>query len=159
MDKIQELKKIVEKHIEYINEVERFTAISHLSGVADICAMLSYRRNLDTTLSTASGLLHDLWRYETGIEDDHAEHGAELAKEILNDLDIFNKSDIKTITTAIRYHSDKGNEHGDYDELLKDADVIQHYLVHPEKKYPNSKARRIKNTLRELGINIKVKKK
>jgi uncharacterized protein len=159
MDKIEELKKEIEKHIEYINEDERFTAISHLHGVADICAMLSYRRNLDTTLCTACGLLHDLWSYETGTEDDHAKHGAELAEQILDDLDIFNKEDTKIITTAIYYHSDKGNEHGDYDELLKDADVVQHYLADPDKKYPTSKARRIKKTLRELGINVKVKKK
>jgi len=159
MDKIQELKKEIEKHVEYINQDERFTAISHLHGVADMCAMLSYRRKLDTTLCTASGLLHDLWSYEKGIEDDHAKYGAELADDILTYLDIFDRSEIRIITTAIRYHSDKGNEHGEYDEVLKDADVVQHYLADPEKKYPNSKARRIKRTLRELGVNVKVKKK
>ena len=159
MNRINSLRNEIDKHLEYINKDERNIAIRHLYGVSDFSALLALRRNLDSEICAAAGLLHDLWFYESGIDENHAKPGAELAEEILKSMHLFENSEILIITCAIRYHSDKGNQHSEYDEVLKDADVLQHYFNEPDKKYVQSKARRIRNSLRELGINIRVKKK
>ena len=159
MKQIYQLRNEIDKHLEEVQEDERFKAVRHLYGVSDICAMLALRRNLDSRICSAAGLLHDLWSYKTGIEENHAKPGARLAEEILSEIYDFEEDEIKTITDMIKAHSDKGRIQGEYEEVLKDADVVQHYLNDPEKKYVKTKAQRIKRSLRELGINIKVHKK
>lgn len=159
MNRTYELRNEIDKHLENIKRDERLVAVRHLYGVSNLCLILALRRNLNTEICVACGLLHDLWSYEKNVQENHAKPGAELAREILKSLHSFSNDDISIITRAIKYHSDKGNEHDDYSEMLKDADVVHHYLCEPDKKFVKSKALRIKRTMRELGINIKVKKK
>jgi uncharacterized protein len=159
MKHVYELRTEIDKRLYYLKKEERLTAIRHLYGVSDFCAIIALRRNLDSEICAVMGLLHDLWSYEKNIDQNHAKQGAELARKILEDLHSFKKHEIEIITKSIRYHSDKGNTHDEYDEVLKDADVLHHYFDQPNIQYVQSKAKRIKNTLRELGINIKVKKK
>lgn len=159
MNRIYKLRNEIDRRIENMNESERSLAIRHLYGVSDLCAILALRRSLDSKVCAAAGLLHDLWSFENSTTQNHAKPGAKLAEEILDDIHTFDKYEIKTIVSMIRYHSDKGNVHGEYEELLKDADVVHHYLEETDKKFVKSKAQRIKRSFRELGINIKVNKK
>ncbi len=159
MKRIFQLRNEIDKHLEDVKDDDRVIAIRHLYGVSDICALLALRRNLDSITCTAAGLLHDLWSFKYDIEENHAKPGAILAKEILDDIHSFDKHEIDVICHMIKHHSDKGKVDGEYDELLKDADVIHHFLNEPERKYVKSKVQRIKRSLRELGINIRVNKK
>jgi uncharacterized protein len=107
---------------------ERRCGFVHLYGVAQSCALLALKRGLDPELCTIAGMLHDVWSYKTGDATDHAELGSVEAGEIMSELGCFTETEIATVGTAIAHHSDKGGVHNVVDELLKDADVLQHYL-------------------------------
>lgn len=100
----------------------------HLFGVSNACVMLALKRGLDVELAAMAGMLHDLHTYITGDHTEHAKHGAVLAREILGKLDIVNEAEMDVICEAIAHHSDKILVHGDFEELLKDADVWHHAI-------------------------------
>ena len=102
--------------------------ISHMYGVARFCTLLALKRNMNVELATTCGMLHDIHYMTGGSTDNHAIKGAEQAKTILEKLDLYNNDEIKIITTAISKHSDKSTVNEPYDELLKDADVMDHCL-------------------------------
>ena len=129
MDRTERVRLIVDEILrEQPDETERRCGFLHLYGVAQACALLALKRGLDAELCTVAGMLHDLWTYKTGDPTDHARRGAPLAREILSGLGCFSEGEMTTICRAISCHSLKHEVHGVYDELLKDADVLQHYL-------------------------------
>jgi hypothetical protein len=60
--------------------------------------------------------------------DDHAVRGSKQAKAILESMGTYSDDEISTVASAVLHHSDKGTVQGPYDELLKDADVLDHCL-------------------------------
>jgi uncharacterized protein len=87
---------------------------------------------LDAELGTVAGMLHDLWYYQTGDRTEHGRRGAPCAREVLSGLGCFTEGEIATVCEAIARHSFKDEVHGAYDELLKDADVLQHHLYNTQ---------------------------
>ena len=102
--------------------------ISHIYGVAQFCTLLAMKRNLNVELSTTCGMLHDIFYLFDGTGDNHAAKGAEQAETILKAMRLYSDDEIKIVTTAISRHCDKKHIHEPYDELLKDADVMDHCL-------------------------------
>jgi uncharacterized protein len=89
-------------------------------------------------------MLHDLVTYESGDAKNHAARSAARAKEILSELGCFSEEEIACIHSAISHHSDKASHGGPYEELLKDADVLQHDLYDPSRPpYPGHDMRRL----------------
>ena len=121
---------------EYVNNIfdnienaeDKRIAYIHSYGVSHCCALLAVKRGLDLELATIIGLLHDVYRFKTGISDYHGQNGAEMVrvtfKYSLNNL--FSDDEQTIIKSAIYHHSDKNHLHDEYDELLKDSDVYQH---------------------------------
>ena len=124
----------------------------HLYGVSEASALLARRRGLSVAIAAVAGMLHDIYTYRTGLQALHAPSGAEDARVILRDLGLFSQEQQLTIHSAILRHSDKERVDGPYDELLKDADVLQHYLHDPTKSFPGPVARRIHAVATELGL-------
>ena len=67
--------------------------------------------------------------------------------------EIFTQQEIDVVVSAIKHHSDKKKEHDPMDEVLKDADVMDHFLSDPfqspsMKDYP--RFRKLKNELEIL---------
>ena len=58
------------------------------------------------------------------------------------------------ITTAISHHSDKNALHGPYDELLKDADVMDHCFYNADFPVDEREADRYGKLLMEFGIGL-----
>ena len=108
--------------------VERRCGFVHLYGVAQAAALLAMQRGLDPELATVAGMLHDIDTYRTVAGPDHAVRSADEARRILLEAGSFAAEEMEAICAAVRRHSDKGAVHGPLDELLKDADVWQHYL-------------------------------
>lgn len=104
---------------------------THLFGVAQACAMIAMKRGVNVELATVAGLLHDIATYTTMDGTRHALRGAVMAREILDKMAIFSPEKIEAICGAIRNHSDKVGVHDPLDEVLKDADVLQHALYNP----------------------------
>jgi len=108
---------------------KRLSATKHLSGVSSCCVLLALRRGLEPELAAISGLLHDIYRYKTGISIYHSHNSAEMARVVLNRMgDCFSQKERQIILSAIFHHSDKQNTHGAYDEVLKDADILSKFL-------------------------------
>lgn len=127
--------------------------ISHMYGVARFCTLLAMKRNLNVELATTCGMLHDIFYMSGGTSDHHAAKGAEQAETILKKMKLYSDDEIKIITTAISRHSDKTHIHGPYDELLKDADVMDHCMYNPAFPIAQKEKERYHNLLTEFGIN------
>lgn len=111
------------------------------------------KRNLNVELATTCGMLHDIFYMSGGTSDHHAAKGAEQAETILKKMKLYSDDEIKIITTAISRHSDKTHIHEPYDELLKDADVMDHCLYNPAFPIAQKEKERYHNLLTEFGIN------
>lgn len=146
-DRTEQVRRVVDHILRtQPDEEARRWGFVHLYGVAQACAMLALKRGLDAELSTITGMLHDLSTYKTGDLVGHAQCSALLGCQILSGLGCFTESEIAIICTAIAYHRMKVEVHGAYDELLKDADVLQRYLyntcIRPEVVDPAAEDRR-----------------
>ena len=127
--------------------------ISHMYGVARFCTLLAMKRNMNVELATTCGMLHDIYWMTGGSSDNHAAKGAEQAKILLNEMNLYSDDEIKIITTAISNHSDKCSVHNPYDELLKDADVMDHCFYNADFPIAEWEVSRYNNLLIELKLN------
>lgn len=121
--------------IAYVNHIfdnivdpdERRDAYIHSYGVSHCCALLAAKRSLNAELATAIGLLHDVFRYKTGISAWHSQNGAEMIRVAFKYAlkDLFTEEEQTIIKSAIYHHANKNIIHDEYDELLKDSDILQ----------------------------------
>lgn len=133
--------------------VEKRCGYLHLYGVAQACAMIAIKRNENPELATIAGMLHDIYSYVTLNSKDHAHKGAGMAKDILESENVFSPEEINTICSAIYNHSDKGEKHSSFDEVLIDADVLQHCLYNPLFEVAEHEKMRFENLKIEFGMN------
>ncbi len=124
----------------------------HLYSVSQACAMLAMKRQQNVELAAIAGLLHDIYAYKTGIRADHAHQGAALAKEIMQETGLFSEEEIDMVSQAIWHHSDKDVVDSTFDEVLKDADALQHFLIMPLADPAPHEAARVSKLKEELGI-------
>ncbi len=136
--------------------------LKHSSGVIQIGRLLAEKRGLNSELAGLACVLHDIYVNDTGQGKDHAQLGSVIAAKILRDTGKFTDEEIALITQAVKNHSDKHIiSTNPYDELVKDADVLECSL------YENIKAgyleekpvetcriyfERIKKVRREMGL-------
>ena len=155
MDPLEQVRKAVDEVLRgQVDPATSRAGFVHLYGVANICALLAIRRGLDPQIAAVAGMLHDISTYKTGDMTDHTNRSSKLAGEILTASSVFTPSDIKLICEAIRLHDEKDSIHGPLDEVLKDADVVQHYLYNPVLRANKPKHPRLVASLGELGIKI-----
>lgn len=132
MNRIEVLREYIDNILLNMTDAqERRCSYVHLYGVAQCCALIALKRGENAELATMAGMLHDIYSYAKMDTKDHAHKGADLAKEILTSLHITNEDETKVIYDAIYTHSEKGLVHTDFNEILKDADVLQHCLYNP----------------------------
>ncbi len=153
-NRLEELRKYVDKLI-CKNAPELICIYSlHSYGVSMFSALLAKKRNLNVEIAATCAMLHDIGYMEVGgVSENHASNGAKRAHFILNELGCYNDNEIEIIVSAIKHHSEKLSIHSEYDEVLKDADVMSHCFYNndlPIKKHENE---RYCNLLAELGIN------
>lgn len=152
--RIDSVKKYINTIFDSIENVdEKRSAYIHSYGVSQCCALLASKRGLDLELATIIGLLHDAYRFKTGIAEWHSQNGAEMVRVAFK-YNIFNASfsnDEQTIIkSAINHHSNKDFIHDEYDELLKDSDVLQHLSFNAE--YGWIWGQRLLCTMKELAL-------
>jgi len=132
MNRLEAVRGIVDGILQSIPDLEaRRCAFVHLYGVSMTAVMLADSRGLDSDLAAVSGMLHDLATYESGDPTDHGPRSAERAVQILRQAGGFSDAEMTVVQSCIAHHSDKASVHGAFEELLKDADVLQHYLYDP----------------------------
>ena len=108
MDRLELIRIETDKIIQKLaNEENRKFAYLHSYGVSQCAIYLATVRKLDVEL-------------------------AGLAKSILEESKLFKEDEIIAITSAIATHSDKmSRTDSRFAEMLKDSDVLQHYLYNP----------------------------
>lgn len=133
---------------------ERRAGYVHLYGVGQAGALIALRRGYGreyAELAQIAGMLHDFAAYRDGIRENHGKRSSIEAERILTDAGCFTAEEIQLICHAIEKHSDKEQTDAEFDEILKDADEMQHWLRNPMEEYYFQKDRAQK-IAREFGL-------
>ena len=153
MGRLKELRKYVNAELDKMEDSDKKTsAINHLYGVSLAATMIAKKRGLDPEIASMAAMLHDLHAYKTGSYDDHAHLGADLARDILNDLKLTDQAETEMICSAIYHHDDKLVVDSPMDEVLKDADVIHHCMNDLSKDVKDKEKDRFESLCKEFGM-------
>lgn len=153
MNRIEKVREYVDTILLNMSDVkERRSGYIHLYGVSQASAMIALKRGENVELATIAGMLHDIYSYATLDTVEHAHKGSIMAREVLNSLQIFTDGEIDMICSAIYNHSCKGKIHTSFDEILIDADVLQHCLYNPLFEVPEHERVRFENLKSEFGL-------
>ena len=154
MSRIKDLQKKVHKELETMEDYGRYAkAMDHLHGVSLGAVMIAKKRGEDPELAAMAGLLHDVFAYKRGSYDDHAHLGAEYIRKLLEKIELTTPEETEIICSAIWHHSDKDTVDTPFDEVLKDADALQHFLIMPLVAPAPHEAARVSKLKEELDIS------
>ena len=153
MNRLERVRSAVDRILGGRPDEDRRTGFVHLYGVSATCTMLGMKRGIDPELCAVAGMLHDIATYESGDSTDHALRGSGRAGEILTEVGGFTDDEVDAVCEAISTHSAKGAVHGPTAELLKDADLLQHYLYNPGVELDGAKSGRVQAILTELRLD------
>ncbi|NIA23020.1 MAG: HD domain-containing protein [Proteobacteria bacterium] len=126
--------------------------IAHFTSTAQIAKIIAKKRGIDTRLATATALAHDIYRIKTGINENHAELGAPIAKEFLKNHSDLSDEEIEKVVLAVKNHSKKGEIGTPLEELIKDVDVFDSYFYNI-KKESDPYRKRFYKLAKELGLS------
>ena len=154
VNRVEVISQVVCEMLENIESpYERQAGYIHLFGVSQMAAMLAKKRNLSAEIAQISGLLHDYYAYMTGDREKHAQKGADMILPLLAKTGLFSVCEVANIAKAVQGHSDKDNTDGTpYEELLKDADVLQHIMNNATKPIDEKYTERYEKLKAELNL-------
>lgn len=153
MNRLEESRKIVDQILlDMVDVVDRRCAYVHLYGVSQLSSVLAMKRGLDAELAAICGMFHDIYAYRTGIILFHDQNSAEEIRPIIRDMGLFTAGEQLNIVSAVFHHGDKESVHQPFDELLKDADILQHYLYNTSVPVNHKRVQRLQTTLEELAL-------
>lgn len=153
MNRLEKVHEVVDRVLmKQPNAEIRRHGYVHLYGVSSHCSLLALKRGANAELSSISGMLHDIYTYKTGDGYEHAKLGSIEARKILNELRLFTEEEINIVCKAIYNHSNKNDIGGSYEEILKDADVLQHYSYNTGFPVAEHEEERLEKLFKELGI-------
>ena len=127
-NRVEVLRQYIRKLINAEERGEFYYVNEHMMAVSNFAAMLALKRDLNPEMATIMGLLHDIHTVLANDPTNHAVLGAIKAREILKELNILTCEELETVCNSIHNHSSKAIVQDNYSELLKDADVMAHYL-------------------------------
>ena len=152
MSRLKTLREYVDNELLTLAEDKQISATAHLYGVSLAATILAKKRGMNEELAAMAAMLHDMHAYKSGSYDDHAHLGADLARDVLGKLNITTEEETDTICSAIYHHDDKLVVDSPMDELLKDADVIDHCFKDSSKTVKEKEQVRYTNLCKELGL-------
>ena len=140
--------------LENKDDGDRRCGYVHLYSVGMAAAWLALKRGHDRAyaeLAQIAGMLHDFTAYQGKDGPEHAHECEPVIREILVETGEFNQQEIDMICTAVYRHSDKSKVDSEFDEILKDADMLQHWLRNPMEDFFFYKKRN-QDLVKELGF-------
>lgn len=154
MSRLKELRQVVDQKLLEIEDLDkRKSAYVHLYGVSLAATLICEKRKLDTELVCMAAMLHDLYAYQSGSYQDHAQKSAILAHELLLKLKLTSPEETEAICQAIAHHDDKDLVHDPLDEALKDADVMHHCFNDLGKAIKDKEAARYQSLRKEFNLD------
>lgn len=131
MDRLELIKSRVDALLDAIqNKDTRKLAYLHLYSTSQFATMLAINKKLNIELCAIAAILHDisLYAFNSGHLN-HASESGKIARDIVEESALFTDEEVEIIVHAIEKHSNKQCKlDGLYAEVLKDADVLSHYL-------------------------------
>ncbi len=98
----------------------------HAVSCAHMGRLLALRNGMDPELAAIACLLHDIGRWYSGRQENHAAQGEVPVRGFLEETEL--STDAKEqIVKAVINHSDKQNIGTDLEEIVKDADILDCY--------------------------------
>jgi len=129
MNRLQTLCKRVDDQFDTLEKTRfRSFVYAHIHAVTLLALQLAKKRGIDPELAGAAARLHDIYTLTTLESEDHAGKGAVLAEQLLRETGQWQETEIRAICSAIASHSEKDRSHGPLEDLLIDADVLEHCL-------------------------------
>lgn len=123
---------IIDSSVGNLSDKERdvplYQDVYHLLGTIKCVSLLAMKRNMDKEIAVTAMLLHDISRLKDGSNKDHAVKSSQIAEQVLLNDGNYTKEEIDIIVTAIRKHIEKDKIDSDFNELIKDADMLDGYL-------------------------------
>lgn len=100
----------------------------HMASSSRLAYMMALERGVDPELAACACAGHDYGRIITGKQPGHAEAGYEPVKSFLKGLgELFTPEEQEIIALAAKNHSKKSVVGTPYEEIVKDADVVDCY--------------------------------
>ena len=153
MDRVETVQNYTKQFLNRIpDEYWRTKGIAHSFGVSLAAVILAKKRGLDPECAAIAGLLHDLYAYQAQDYEDHAHQGALLARSILKELSVTSAEETDLICSAIHTHDDLDRDDAPFQELLKDADLIQNKMTNPNTVITEAFRTRYERLVKELGF-------
>lgn len=154
MGRLKDLRIIADEKLSQIEDNEkRLSAAAHLYGVSLAATLIAEKRGMNSELVSMAAMLHDMHAYLSGSYKDHAHLGAQLAREILSELNQTTEEEIEIICSMIYHHDDKEVIDSPMDEVLKDADVIHHCFHDLSKPVKDKERVRFDALVKEFGLS------
>lgn len=153
MGRLKNLRIIADEKLSQIEDNEkRLSAAAHLYGVSLAATLIAEKRGMNSELASMAAMLHDMHAYMSGSYKDHAHLGAQLAREILKELNQTTEEETDIICSMIYHHDDKEVIDSPMDEVLKDADVIHHCFHDLSKPVKEKERVRFDALVKEFGL-------
>lgn len=153
--RIDMVRQLLDEKLNAMEDAEqKRCAYVHLYGVGQAAAMLALKRGMGrelAELAEIAGMLHDYTSYLVEESDDHAHRSAPYARELLAKTGAFTGEEIEIIANGVYNHSDKGRVDTPFDEVIKDADALQHFLRNPMEDFWFNRGR-VPALVKELGL-------
>lgn len=153
--RIDTIRKLLDAKLNALEDEElRRNGYVHLYGVGQAAAMFALKRGMGrkvAELAEIAGMLHDYTSYLVEESDDHAHQSAPYVRALLTETGEFTEEEIEMVTNGVYNHSDKGRVDTPFDEVVKDADTLQHYLRNPMEDFWFERIR-VQTLIKELGL-------
>ena len=122
----------------------------HATSCAQIGRMLAEKRNVDTEQAALACAIHDIGRWISGRQSDHAPKGEGPARLFLAEGK-GNEETREQIVLAVMNHSKKEQIGTPLEEIVKDADILDCYW-HGLEIIKEHHIARLQQLLQDLGI-------
>ncbi|BFH62763.1 CHAP domain-containing protein [Paenibacillus azoreducens] len=151
--RIESIRVLVNEMLQTMDSsVEKSNACVYLYGVSTFASMLAMKRGQNSELAAIAGLLHHYYFYKTGIAEFPGPNSSEAVRPLIRDIKIFSNEERMIILQAIFYQDDRKQIHGPYEEIIKDAIVLQMFFQTTGSQTYHLDAHRLQNVLDELAI-------
>lgn len=134
------------------NTSKKEEALVNLFGVSSFASLLAIRKEQSSEIAAIAGLPHDFYFYKTGLKYFPGPNSADSVRPILRSTQMFTDEELSVILRSIFYQKDNHRVHGPYEEIIKDAILIQMYVQHPEELFSDIEINRLQKGFVELGF-------
>ncbi|MBD3921733.1 CHAP domain-containing protein [Paenibacillus sp. PR3] len=156
-DRVAKVREFLEKVLHTTGDsVTNQDRMAYLSSVSNYASKLAMTRGQNPEIAAIAALMHNYYWIKTGMTSFPGPNSADAARPVLRQTQLFSNEELSVILRAIFYQDDRHLVHGPYEEIIKDAIVLQRHsqkpgnaetescIVHKGTEHQNDEDRRLK---------------